>query len=60
METTAGETLMVRLDRLRDLYRQLASCPDSRHHDDLIERARMAIADVRRARASLAERHEHA
>lgn len=32
----------------------LASVPDSRQHDELIERTRVAIAKVRKSRAALA------
>jgi hypothetical protein len=52
--TTEKEKLSVQLQHLRDLYRLLATVPDSRVHDDLIDRTRSAIAAVRKTRATLA------
>ena len=49
-----AERLSEELERLRTLYTELASERDSRHLDDLLERTRVAIADVRRTRAILA------
>ena len=46
-----ADRLSVHLERLRTLYTLLAAAGDSRNHDDLIDRTRVAIADVRRARA---------
>jgi len=51
---THAEKLSAQLEQLRTLYRLLASEPDSRHHDELIERTRAAIAAVRTTRAALA------
>jgi hypothetical protein len=53
MMITHTEALSVQLERLRVLYRLLAAEPDSRHHDDLIEQTRIAIAAVKRTRAAL-------
>ena len=52
--TTVKEKLSVHLQQLRELYRLLATVPDSRVHDDLIDRTRLAIAAVRKTRATLA------
>ena len=52
--TTEKEKLSVQLQQLRELYRLLATVPDSRVHDDLIDRTRLAIAAVRKTRATLA------
>ena len=49
-----AERLPEQLERLRALYTLLSSERDSRRHDDLLERTRIAIADVRRTRALLA------
>ena len=49
-----ADRLSEQLDRLRTLYALLASGLDSRQQDDLIERTRVAIADVRGTRALLA------
>jgi hypothetical protein len=51
--TTQTEKLSVQLQQLRELYKLLASVPDSRVHDDLIDRTRIAIAAVRKTRATL-------
>ena len=50
------ESLSVQLRRLRHLYLLLETVPDSRQHDELIERTRLAIAAVRRTRATMSHR----
>ena len=52
---TCEEILNVQLERLRTLLTLLEFAQDRSQHDRLIERARTAIADVRRSRALLAE-----
>ena len=54
MPPQPAERLSEQLERLRTLYGLLASERDSREQDDLLERTRVAIADVRRTRAILA------
>jgi hypothetical protein len=54
MPTTLPEGLVAQLGQLRQLYSLLGSAKDSREHDDLIDRTRVAIAGVRRTRAMLA------
>lgn len=51
-----NESLSVQLQRLRHLFLLLETVPDSRQHDELIERTRMAIAAVRKTRAMMAHR----
>jgi hypothetical protein len=54
--TTITEPLSAQIEHLQRLYLLLASVPDSRRHDELIERTRLAIATVRKTRATLAAR----
>ena len=53
---TENDSLSVKLQRLRHLFLLLESAPDSRQHDELIDRTRLAIAAVRKTRATLAHR----
>jgi hypothetical protein len=52
--TSQADSLHAQLEHLRGLYVLLGTHRDTREHDDLIERARAAIAEVRRTRARLA------
>ena len=54
MPMTPVEILSVQLERLRALYTLLAWVRDGQRQDELIERTRVAIADVRKTRAELA------
>jgi hypothetical protein len=51
-----NESLSMQLQRLRHLFLLLETVPDSRQHDELIDRTRLAIAAVRKTRATLSDR----
>jgi hypothetical protein len=55
MTMTAEETLSVQLERLRAILAMLEVVPPGQRHDELIERARIAIAAVRKTREAIAE-----
>lgn len=53
MAMTREQTLCVQLERLRVLLTLLAFVPDGQRHDELVERTRGAIADIRKLRMEL-------
>ena len=54
MTMNAKETLSVQLERLRAIMAMIEVTPAGQRHDELIEKARVAIAAVRESRAVLA------
>ncbi len=54
--TMTQHTLSVQVERLRALLSMLAFAGDRKRHDELIEKTRSAIANVRTSRAALATR----
>lgn len=54
MAMTDEETLSVQLERLRVILTRLKVVPTGERHDELIERAGVAIAAVRKTRDTLA------
>jgi hypothetical protein len=53
MTMTGDDTLTVQFERLRGILIRLEVVRAGEHHDELIERARVAVAAIRRTRDTL-------
>ena len=56
MAITHQQMLAIQLERLRAILLQLEAVRSGARHDELLDRARVVVADVRKTRALLAGR----